>query len=288
MLVGIEGRGTLFSCLIGEDDGTIVARTTVPATTPAETLGLVVDYVRDQLGATGRVDATGIACFGPLDLERGLVTYTLKPGWQGYPIVDHLRDALGAPAVIDTDVNAAALAEGRFRGVDDLLFVTIGTGTGIGAGALAHGRPVHGASHPEMGHAPVTAHPDDSFASRCPYHPACLEGFATSKAMAERWGVPVEETPEAGIRLEAWYLAQLVTAATYMLSPRVVVIDGGVAALPGLIEAVREQTRARLSDDPAVSSIVASIDSYVQRSLLEGDAAAVGALALAREELRNR
>jgi fructokinase len=280
MLVGIEGRGTLFTALIADDSGATVARATVPATTPEETLDRVIDFVRDSVGAAS-IDAAGIACFGPLDLERGLVTYTLKPGWQGYPLVDHVSTALGAPTVIDTDVNAAALAEGTARGVENLLFITIGTGTGIGAGALAEGRPLHGASHPEMGHLPVTRHPDDPFDSRCPYHPACLEGFATSKAMVERWGVPVEDAPLEAVRLEAWYLAQLVTAATYMLSPEVIVVDGGVAALPGLLEALRDETRIRLSTDPAVAAITADIDAYIQLSVLEGDAAALGALALA-------
>lgn len=281
MLVGIEGRGTLFTALVADDSGAVVARGTFPATTPEETLDRVVDYVRGEVGADG-VDAAGIACFGPLDLQRGIVTYTLKPGWQGYPLVDHVSTALGAPTVIDTDVNAAALAEGAARGVENLLFITIGTGTGIGAGALAEGRPLHGASHPEMGHLPVTRHPDDPFESRCPYHPACLEGFATSKAMAERWGVPVEDAPADAVRLEAWYLAQLVTTATYVLSPELVVVDGGVAALPGLLDALREETRARLSTDPAVAAITGDIDAYVHRSVLEGDAAALGALALAR------
>jgi fructokinase len=285
MLIGIEGRGTLFSVLVGDATGDVVARESFPATTPQETLERVVAFAREHAGAEG-VDAAGIACFGPLDFERGLVTYTLKPGWQGYPIVDHVRDALDAPTVIDTDVNAAALAEGRARGVDDLLYVTIGTGTGIGAGPLVGGRSVHGLSHPEMGHLPVTRHPDDGFESRCPYHPSCLEGFATSKAMAERWGVPVEQTPAEGIELEAWYLAQLVVSATYMLSPRVVVVDGGVTALPGMLDALRRATLERLSTDPAVASITADIDAYVQLSVLDGDAAALGALALAQQIVR--
>lgn len=280
MFVGIEGRGTEFSCAIGRSMDDIVARTTYPTTDPTETLGRAVEFVRES-GHADAVTAAGIACFGPLDLVRGLVTYTFKPGWQGFPIVDYVRDALDVPVVIDTDVNAAAIAEGAARGVGNLLFVTIGTGTGIGAGALADGHPVHGLSHPEMGHLPVTRHPDDPMAGLCPYHGDCLEGLATSKAMVARWGVPVEESSPEAIELEAWYLAQLAAAATYMLSPEVIVVDGGVAKLPGLIDALRIATRERLSTDPAVASITSDIDSYIHGSVLGGDAAVLGALTMA-------
>lgn len=283
MFVGIEGRGTEFVCLIGRTADDILTRSTVPTTTPDETLGRVVDVIRDASARFGPVRAAGVACFGPLDLAKGSVTYTLKPGWQGFPIVNSVRQALSVPVVLDTDVNAAAVAEGRARGVRSLLFITIGTGTGIGAGALADGRPVHGLSHPEMGHLPVTRHLDDPMAGRCPYHGDCLEGLATGKAMVERWGEPAGDWGAHAVRLEGWYLAQLATAATYMLSPELIVLDGGVARAPGMIVEVRAATLERLADDPAVAGITADIDAYIDGSSLDGDAAARGALVLATE-----
>ncbi len=60
----------------------------------------------------------------------------------------------GVPGAIDTDVNAAALAEARLgagAGTGDLAYVTVGTGIGIGL--VVNGAMVHGASHPDMARA---------------------------------------------------------------------------------------------------------------------------------------
>lgn len=271
MFAGIEGRGTEFVVVLGEGPGEVASRVTYPATSPQETLALATGYIRDQGGA----DAVGIACFGPLDLERGLVTFTLKPGWQNFPLVDTVREALGVPVTLTTDVNAAAVAEAAARGVDDLVFVTIGTGTGIGAGVVAGGAPVHGRSHPEVGHLTVRRHPSDSFAGVCPYHGDCLEGLATGKAMAARGPV------EGALELQAFYLAQLVTAMTYVTSPQLVVIDGALPRETAFIPALRLAVAERFGTDPAVAGIVADLENYLQPSILDGDAAALGALALA-------
>ena len=135
----------------------------MPTTTPPETLGRVADFLRPH-----RVAAVGIACFGPIDLDRrsptfGWITTTPKPGWARVDVVGAFRE-LGVPVVFDTDVNGAALGEHRWgagRGVDPFVYLTVGTG--IGGGAIVNGRPLHGLGHPEMGHVPIPRDPADSF-----------------------------------------------------------------------------------------------------------------------------
>ena len=59
---------------------------------------------------------------------------------------------LDVPVAFDTDVNAAAVAEGRWgraQDVEDFIYLTVGTG--IGGAAVVNGRLVHGLTHPEMG-----------------------------------------------------------------------------------------------------------------------------------------
>ena len=120
-------------------------------------LAKVTDFLLRHHRATP-LAAIGIGSFGPLDLRTGSPTYgyittTPKPGWRNADVVGPIREKLKLPVVFDTDVNAAALGECRWgagRGLDSLVYITVGTG--IGGGAVIDGRPVHGASHPEMGH----------------------------------------------------------------------------------------------------------------------------------------
>src|SRR5690606_19004393 len=103
------------------------------------------------------LDAIGIASFGPVcvapaDPLYGTILPTPKPGWAHAPVAESLLEALARPWLIDTDVNAAALAEYRWgaaQGAGIVCYITIGTG--IGGGLLVDGRPVHGMMHPEIG-----------------------------------------------------------------------------------------------------------------------------------------
>lgn len=280
MYAGIEGTGAGFRCLLGTGGGDVRADAAFPTTTPDETLGRVMTYIVEQQTRLGPVEAVGIACFGPL--EQGRVISAVRPAWQGFDLVGAVRRVLPVPVVVDIDVNAAAVAERALgAGRDHLVFVIVGRGTGIGAGALVGDRPVRGVGHPEMGHLPVARHPSDEFAGRCRYHGDCLEGLASGAAIAERWdGTPADlrSLPDEAIQLEAWYLAQLVAAVTYMLSPELVVIDGAVRDMPGLLPRLRAEVEVRLGDDPAVSR---QVSEYVVLSALDGRAAALGALELA-------
>lgn len=85
----------------------------------------------------------------------------------------------------DTDVNAAALGELAHgnHGVQNLAYITVGTG--IGVGAVIDSKPVHGQLHPETGHILVRRRAgDDEYCGGCPYHGDCLEGVASAGAIA--------------------------------------------------------------------------------------------------------
>ena len=126
----------------------------------------------------------GIASFGPVNLRAdsptyGYITSTSKPGWRHTDVASRLGKKLGVPVAFDTDVNGAALAEGRWgagRGLNDFAYVTVGTG--IGVGSIVRGRSIFGINHTELGHVRVVRKPGDTFAGMCPYHGDCIEGLA--------------------------------------------------------------------------------------------------------------
>jgi fructokinase len=279
---GIEGGGTKWVCAVGVPPDDIRATATIPTTTPDETLGRVVEFFRSHDG----VAAVGVGSFGPVDLDPrspryGAITTTPKPGWSGTAVRSLLADALGVPLVIETDVGAAALGEGRFgaaQGLDAYCYVTIGTG--IGGGAVVDGTPVHGLLHPELGHMLIPHDRErDPFAGSCPYHGDCFEGLASGTALAERYG---GDPPPGAWELEAEYLACGLVNLVCTLSPQRIVLGGGVMNEPGLLELVREQVHTLAAGYFDAAALGDGIDDYIVPPALGDRAGVIGALELAR------
>ena len=232
--------------------------------------------------------------FGPLNLDRsdpafGNITTTPKLDWRDYPLRAELQKALGVPVGIDTDVNAAALGEAKLgagKGLDTIVYFTIGTG--IGGGLYAEGRLHHGLVHPEMGHILLNPHPlDPTPHGFCPYHDGCLEGMACGEALNRRWGGPSRNLPDDHIawEIESDYLAQMCVSAIMMLSPKRIVLGGGVMHQPNLIERTRKKTLEKLGGYIAHTAVTQGIDTFIVRPGLGDNAGAVGSLLLAKEAL---
>jgi fructokinase len=245
MIAGIEMGGTKTVVAVCDaDDGEIRAMHRIATTDGPETMAGAVEWLAGQ----GGIEAVGVAAFGPVvvDPDRadyGTMLATPKPGWAGFPVLGTLRDAFpGARMALDTDVNAAALAEaGDLR---DVVYITIGTG--IGGGVLSGGRLVHGAGHPEFGHFKVPRMPGDDFKGVCPFHGDCLEGMACGPAMERRWGRPASELPPGhpAWECEAHYLAHGVLALLAIVSPERVFIGGGVSQAAGFHAMVETKLRS--------------------------------------------
>ncbi len=284
ILGGVEAGGTKFVCLLGDDEGRILAERRFPTRGPDETLAEAVAALRDLSAETGPFAALGVGSFGPVDLERGRFLQTPKPGWSGTDLLGPLRAAFDVPVALDTDVTGAALAEGRWgaaRGLGTFAYITVGTG--IGAGIVAGGRPLRGLPHPEAGHVAVPRVPGDDFPGVCPFHGDCWEGMACGPAMAARWGVPAEELTGAdrdrAVDLEAAYIAAGIRALVYVVAPERVLLGGGVAGLPGLVPAVRAHLATALGGYPGLPQH--DDPAFVQAAGLGGSAGPLGALVLA-------
>ncbi len=246
LLAGIEAGGTKFVLAVARSPQDIVAKQSIPTTTPNETLARAALWFKEQ----GEIASLGIGSFGPVDLHRasdtwGRITNTPKPGWSGCDIAGYFSDELQVPVGFDTDVNAAALAEYEFgagKSASSLAYITVGTG--IGGGLVLDAKPVHGAAHAEMGHMFPRRHQRDlDFKGTCPHHGDCLEGLACGPAIKARWGSSLSELPKDHIAHEviADYVAQLAHSLIALTAVEVVVLGGGVMKTVGLLDRAKRR-----------------------------------------------
>lgn len=149
------------------------------------------------------------------------------------------------PVGFDTDVNGSMLGEatwGCAQGLDTAIYITIGTGVGVGV--LANGKLLHGMLHPEGGHILLSRHPEDTYAGKCPYHANCLEGMAAGPAIEARWGKKAWELADCPQvwELESYYIAQALANYILILSPQKIILGGGVMHQEQLMPLIRKKT----------------------------------------------
>ena len=159
LIAGIETGGTKLLARIADLNGEVVADGRWATSTSAAGLAELAEFLEAEAG-DGQLAAIGIAAFGPLltdpsSPDYGLMLTTTKPGWSGSNLRADIEARLDVPVVVDSDVNAAAIAEqamGAGEGLPSVAYVTVGTG--IGAGLAINGKSLTGVMHPEGGHLP--------------------------------------------------------------------------------------------------------------------------------------
>lgn len=287
---GVEAGGTKFLMGLRRGKETI-AQARVATLRPDDTMAEVARFFAEARERHGAPDAVGLATFGPVELDRasalfGHLVDTPKPGWDRYDICSALAAASGAPVAIETDVNAAAFAEGRVGSCSNLqryCYVTVGTG--IGVGFVEDGRPARAFPHPEAGHIRVGRAPGDDFKGHCPFHGDCVEGLASGPAMEARWGVTGSDLPSdhPAWAAETHYLAALCANLTYVFRPQRIVLSGGVLNAAFLLHRVREEF-ARMINGYAPGPYANDPSSYLAAPALDDPSPGlVGAFLLAED-----
>ena len=282
---GIEAGGTKMICVIGDENGRILDRMQIPTKTPEETMPLMIDYFKDK-----DIKALGIACFGPIDLNRdsktyGYITSTPKLAWKNYDIVGAFKKELGVPIGFDTDVNGSLLGEitwGCAKGLTDALYLTIGTG--VGGGVMAGGKLLHGMLHPELGHIKMAVADGDTYKGKCPYHGTCFEGMAAGPAIEDRWGKKAVELADDDKvwDLESTYIAQALCTYILTLSPQIIILGGGVMHQKQLFPLIRKKVLEQLNGY-IVTKELKDIDNYIVPASLNDDQGIMGSIKLAMD-----
>ena len=314
LLAGIDIGATSIDLGIADFSGKFLVRYSEPASVrngPIKILGRVCSLLERMLQEnnlnTEKLKGIGIGVPGPVDFSMGnLVSPPIMPGWDSYPIIQTVQHWFPATTVVvDNDVNVMALGEinqGAGRGVDDLIFVKIGTG--IGAGIICEGKIYRGFSGcaGDIGHIAVNK---SGPVCHCG-NKGCLERVAGGPAIAERalFSAQAENSPillkhyEANgktlraedvgdaaregdptaievIRESGQYVGDVLAGLVNFYNPQMIVIGGGGSNLGNLLlSSIRQTVLGR-------STPLATRDLHIVFSEIGPDAGVIGAVNLA-------
>ena len=296
LLAGVELGGTKCVCVLGTGPHDIRAQERLATRDPAETLAGIEAVLNGWIQAHGPFEALGLASFGPLDLHRqsptyGHITATTKPGWSQTSLASRFADRFGVPVGIDTDVNGAALGEGRWgaaQGVGNFAYITVGTGVGVGL--IVDGKPIFGCNHAEMGHIRIVRLPDDRWPGYCSFHGDCVEGLACGPAIQARVGSSADTLPDDH---PVWStvvhaLAQLLHTMVVTTAPERIIIGGGVlASREALLGRVRTALLKSLNGYVKADPLRDGAIAYVVPPALGPLSGALGALVIANSAAEN-
>jgi fructokinase len=294
LLAGVELGGTKCVCILGTGPNDIREQVSVRTAERDATIAQINAVLDGWCNIHGPAAAIGLASFGPLDLRSGSrtfghITSTIKPGWEGTDVIGRIAAHRNVPVRINTDVNGAAIAEGRWgaaRGFDDFAYITVGTGVGVGL--IVGGRTVFGCNHSELGHIRIARMAEDSWPGVCQFHGDCVEGLASGPAIAARAGMSAGEiAPDNPIwEPVAHALSQLLHAMLLATAPCRILIGGGVMEhRPHLLERVRHHFVASLNGYLNLDELTGAVERYVIPPGLGTLAGPLGSLALAADAL---
>lgn len=211
--------------------------------------------------------AVGATIPGLADPERGLWVEASFSGIRDFPIGEKLSARYGAPAYVDNDGQACALAERMFgccRDTEDFLYLTVSNG--VGGACFLDGKLYTGAHQGagELGHCVVVP---GGRPCGCGSR-GCLESYAAGPGLSRNYlelggdaladGTPpsakeIADRARKGekaaldtFRLEGQYLGQVIAASVNLLNPAKIVLGGGISLAfdlfgPALIQKVEEQ-----------------------------------------------
>ncbi|MBN1553123.1 MAG: ROK family glucokinase [Phycisphaerae bacterium] len=190
--IGIDLGGTFVKFGLVDETrraGKVFSLPTPPNPQPEDVVAVMADGVEkiiaDHSLAREDILGVGVGAPGPLSVKRGILLQL--PNMQtmrNYPLRDRVSEAVGFPATLENDANAAAYAEylcGAGQGTRDMVMFTLGTG--VGGGIILDGKVLHGANEMggEIGH--IIVQPGGR---PCPCgQKGCLEQYGSAMNLAK-------------------------------------------------------------------------------------------------------
>ncbi|MFF4775127.1 ROK family protein [Microtetraspora fusca] len=247
---------------------------------------LAAEVVAEAGLAAGDVTLTVFGTPGVHDKETGALRLAPNlPGWELPGAVERLADVTGSPYIVENDVDLAVVGEGAYglgEGVDHFVYVSLGTG--IGMGVVIDGRLYRGArgAAGEISYLPVGEGDPLSDPGRGMFESvASADGVV---AAARNLGMVVDSAKdvfdaarrgdEAALKVvsaEVDHVAHALAGVVAVLDPELMVLGGGIGAQAAdlLIGPVSER----------LTRLVAFRPPRIEASMLGADAVLLGALA---------
>jgi glucokinase len=251
LVIGVDVGGTTIKAALFDSDGLEHRRSERPTPRhlgPDAVIATTIQAILELRAHVpdARLRAAGVIVPGVVDAQQGIAVYAANIGWQQVPLRQIVAEAIGLPVALDHDVRAAGLAElelGAGRGLQEVLFVALGTG--VAAAVITRGQVSTGATGRagELGHLPVF--PDGD---RCACgQRGCTETYASAAALSSRYSiatgisdVPAEDVisrAAAGDPIADGVFQDAITALgralvnyVLLMDPELILIGGGMAA----------------------------------------------------------
>lgn len=260
-------------------------------------MGKSIRDVLDEAGVSADdLSGIGIGCPGPVDPEAGVLLTAPNLGWKNVPIRKTFEKEFSCPIVACNDVDSGVFGEYKFgAAVGAQSAVGIFPGTGIGGGAVIHGRLLEGAhiTCMEIGHTPfgeagltleevcsrLAIASESATAAYRGQAPHILEKCGTDMAKITSGKIAAaikngDKAIETIVKQAASRLGSGVATVVQLIAPEVIVLGGGlIEAMPELFlktleESVHEKVlapfrgqyrivEAELGDDAGVQGAAA-------------------------------
>lgn len=269
--LGIDIGGTTTEVVAIAPDGVVLASAQLATRSGTGLISSTLEAIAALEVHLGALVGVGIGIPGQVDPQAGTVrlAVNLGVGTAPLPIAAAVEDAVGAPAVMENDVRAAALGAHRMLAPDAEVLVFVGLGTGVAAGVVIDGR-LHRGSHGlagEIGH--VVVDPDGEVCG-CGAR-GCLETVISGSALRRRWPGDVSAAGTAVAAAAATgdvgaqellddvvqHLERAVQWLAHTYGADVIVLGGGLGRLGDpLLTPIRDRLRARAGQSDVAARVI--------------------------------
>ncbi len=203
--LGIDIGGTNIAAGVVDENFSIVAKSKIKTNSERGYEAVLSDVaeagrlaVKEAGMSLEDMEWVGMGCPGTCNPISGLVEYSNNLRWENVPLQKFVGDALGIPAYIENDANAAALGEfyaGAAAGVKNAIIITLGTG--LGAGIIIDGKLFSGSNFAgaEIGHTVINVDGEQCTCGR----KGCFETYCSATALVKFTKRAIEAHPDSAM-----------------------------------------------------------------------------------------